>query len=135
MSNLSNIFKGKTEQEIANDLAKLHPIERFSIQFVRLYTENPDPSQCINIIQLCEPDPRLKWTIQKEEEAEFYHRNESHRIYNPDPTYNLYLEYETTFDKYSRTIQFRHGQCQIWGDIDVRSIQAENRSWLPNLDY
>lgn len=120
---IKDILRGKTDQEIADDLAKLHPIEQFTVKFFKYYLNDPRPSNIINIIHKCDPDSLIRWTIYKDVNEMYI----IHRTYNtePDPLYNIFLEYNTTFETFKRTIQVRYGQCQLWGE-DERII-ADNR--------
>ena len=112
-----NILKGKTEEQIEKDLEHLHPIDYFVARFRYLFQLNRNPSyndvmQIINQID----DYRLRFSIRSELPEEI-----RYGAFSREPTHFIDVTYETTFDRFERTISIRAGYMEVSGTNHISS--------------
>ena len=114
-----DILKPKSEVEIWEDIAKLHPIDQFCQKFRYFYDKEPYPYKILEIIKKINSDPRITWTINRDLGNSDMFRHERIQFKNRPEIFTIKLEYKTTFDTFTRTIEVQSGQIKMEGNDTI----------------
>ena len=113
---MDNILKPKSEKEIWDDIAKLHPVDQFCMKFSYFYNKDPDPNRIPEIIDKCNPGREISWTISREcIEYPIEPGSYARSTYDYNNIIILEIEFKTTFDVFTRTMEFRLGKMTMTG--------------------